>query len=143
MGVKNLSRQRVALDMGSRVEVSVAEPLNDVISGIRSPDVVGRIDHLKQSPAEDFVPVKTAGADGLSIAVRNRCRQGEDDRLMAVKLRRIKNRSPRSLPRIRFVKTEVVEILDLKGLEIGVWSVGTQVVMHQDGCHRHIESCLI
>src|ERR1041384_4867521 len=77
MGVKNLSRQRVALDMGSRVEVSVAEPLNDVISGIRSPDVVGRIDHLKQSPAEDFVPVKNAVADGLSIAVGNRCRQGE------------------------------------------------------------------
>src|SRR5262245_3541766 len=62
---------------------------------------------------------------------------------MTVELHCVENRSSRSSLWIRFVKTEVVEVLDLKGLEIWVRPIGAQVVMHQYGSHIRIDGHLV
>src|SRR4029077_13998860 len=129
--------------MRSGTEAHIADPLNDVVSRTRRRDVIGRINHLKQRPAEGFVPVENAVTHGLSIAVRDRGRQGEDNRLMTVELHCVENRSTRSSSRIRFVKTEVVEVLDLKGLEIRNWPIRAKIVMHQYEVHIRIEAHLV
>src|SRR4051812_35263294 len=101
----------------------VADPLNDVVSGTRRCDVIGRINHLKQRPAKSFVPVENAVTQSLAITFRDCGRKSEDNRLMTVELHCVEDRSARSLSRIGFVKTEVVEVLDLKGLEIWIRSI--------------------
>jgi hypothetical protein len=60
MGVQNFSGQRVVLKMRSGSVVTIADPLNDVVFGIRRCDAIGRIDHVNQRQTECLVPIKDA-----------------------------------------------------------------------------------